>query len=135
VINHRAAAEVDAEEVHLEHTPPVAGVDLPGRTALRERDAGVGDEQIERAERGLGLGDHANDVIRTRHVARNCNAADLGRDGFDLGASPCGYPDLRARGGELTCDVGPDAAPTARHESNLAFQVVAGAVHRSRIRS
>ncbi len=67
---HRARDEELAEEVDLDRPAPHLGVDLPERAALLLR-AGVVDQDVDRPELALGLGDEALDVCLHRHVGRD----------------------------------------------------------------
>ena len=109
--NDGAAAEVDAEHIHLECPPPHLRVPLPRRT-FALRCAGVCDEQVERPRPG----EPALDVLAIRHVANQCAAADLCSDRLDLLGGAAADGDLHAGRRELAGDALADPAPAAGHE-------------------
>ena len=123
---HGPAAEVRAENVHLEHLPPLLRRELPrGRAATA--DACVRDEQVDRSERLLGLVDHAGDILLSADVAGDRHRAEPGRRRFELLARAGGDRDARAGAGQLSCDAEPDSPRPARDEGDRAGEVVYGA--------
>src|SRR5207248_5902871 len=81
--DHGAAAEVDAEDVHLEDLPPLVRGGLP-RVARWAVDARVRHEQVDLAE----LGHPALHVLTVRDVADERDPADLLRHRLDLLGRP-----------------------------------------------
>ena len=106
--------EVDAEHVDLEDAPPAR----PGRSprdVLPDGDAGVRDEQVDRAE----LGSAARPSARRPRASRRRHdrgAADLARDLLDLVARTRGHGHVPAGVRQLARDVRADAAPTSGDE-------------------
>src|SRR5260221_9013361 len=100
----RVAAEIEAEDVHLERAPPLLRV--PERR-LAPADPGVADEQVD----VVGLARPALDVLGLRDVADECAAADVARDRLDLFLRATRDGDSHAGAGELARDALAD--PTA----------------------
>ena len=114
-LDHRrregAAAEVDAEHVHLERPPPLLGRVLRRRLG-RSFDARVADEQVDRP----GFARPALHVFAARHVSDERAPADLGGHRLDLLGRPPGHRDVHPGRRELAGDARADAAAAARDE-------------------
>ncbi len=124
----RPAAEVGAEDVHLEDVPPLGDVGLP-RAALPQPDAGVVHEQVDRTQLALDLGDHPLDVVRAAHVGLDGQPVQLARHGVHLPARPGGHRHARSSRGQLARDPGADAATAARDERHLSLELALSRRH------
>ena len=106
-------------------------VEMLRRDGLERRelvDARVVDEDVDRAERLDGLGDHAFHVFGIGQVAVDGDGfATLGDDGGDhavggLFAGAVVDGNRRTLGGEPSRDFGTDAFGCAGYERNFAFE-------------
>ena len=118
----RAAAEEDAEHVHLVYVPPRLRLDLPD-VLVGYRDPCVRGEQVDRPQLAFDRFDPPRDVLGAGDVAGQRESSDVGRDSFDLlgGAPGDGHRHACIR--ELASDRGADPAPASGDERD-AFERV-----------
>src|ERR1700722_18380440 len=106
--------------------PPLVGIDDADR-AIGSGDAGVVDEQRDRAELFRGSFDDAFDVAAFRHVACDSKRAasgrfDFARDLIELGFVARGESDSGAFGGEAQGDAFANAAARAGDQGDLSCE-------------
>ena len=118
----RAAGQIDAEHVDLEHAPPVVRFHFP-RARFLGVDARVRGEQVDRPERALDGTHHRVDGVARRDVRDHGVRVDLQRERLELVAGTCRHGDARARGGELARDVRADPASAACDQRNLSVKL------------
>jgi hypothetical protein len=110
-----AAAEIGAEHVHFEDSPPfLERLFEEGATA--SRDPGVRDEQVDRTELSFRALDPALDVIGTSHVTDETQPRELFGYGVNLLRGASGDRDPHPCSSELSRDRGADPTAASRHE-------------------
>ena len=126
---HRSGDEEGPRQVGCKHPVPVGERELGQGTALLH--ASVVDEDVDAAERGLGLGDPGDHCSLVGHVkADRDRARDAGErrpDPFGVAAMDC---NARAGGGEALGDGEADAGGGAGYEGGPAFEVEKVETHR-----
>ena len=97
--------------------------------AAHDRDAGIVDENVDRAERERDVIDHLGDGGGLRHVGGDRDGAaalalDAGHDRFGFGGALAVIDrDGGAGLGQRDRNRGADAARAARHQRNVAVQI------------
>src|SRR4029077_6176534 len=100
----------------------------------RAADAGVVDQDVDRAELAFDLADHRADRRLVGDIGLDRDSADLASDPLDLLERSRRHRDLQARVCELRGDPSADPATAAGHEGYLSrqFRVRHGAAGYSR---
>ena len=120
---HGLGGEEGAEDVDVEGLPPERERGVDAALALEDA-AGVGEEDVDRAELGLGAGDHLGDPFRIADVGREAERARmvaLDRAGVIL-AREIGEGDLRAGLGEGARRRAADPRGAAGDENDLVCE-------------
>ena len=117
----RARRKVDGQ-VDVEHLLPVLVLQRNEQVVLG--DAGVGDQDVELAQRLLGVRDQRLDRILVGEIAgQHRRAAELGGERLEHLAARAGHRDLRALRVQRARDRAADAAGRAGDERGLAGQI------------
>ena len=129
---HRRQYRLGAQEgrLQVDHDGPVEIVFGEFVDAAHDRDAGIVDENVDRAEVARDLLDHLRDGRGLRDIGRHCDRAAT------AGLDPCddGFRVIRAlaiidrdRGAEFRerqCNRGANAARAARHQRDARAQIL-----------
>ena len=120
--DRRLAAQIDAGEVHVLHSPPGVELGLEDRVVVGRRDPGVVEADVERAETLDGGRVHGGHARGLGDIGVDVEPVDFLRDGATLLVGDIGHHDVGSLSSEPDGARAADAARRARDDRYLALE-------------